>query len=221
MILRNRLIALLFRAGSFALLAYLTSVYSAENGYFWRALSFFDLEVAAVFLLIFGLEVVFNLVDMRKGIHGVPSHFYAPIAIPVVIMNAVSSLIFFFYGWPSGSASGSVGSVFFHAFFLVIPVVNWVLFYTKGTVRWFTSFSILIVPTFYALFSFFRTLIWPDSTVYGAGMYAYPFLNPEDALYPLHLIGFLFGFFGAAILVIFLNNLMAGKYKNGLRDPEY
>ena len=218
MIVRNRLAALLYRAASLAVLAYFAASFSAENGFFWRALSFFDLDVGYLYLLVLGIEVISDLVDIRKGIHGIATHFYTPLALPLIIMNAISSLIFLLYGWPSGSASGSAISVFFHVAFLILPILEWVLFYTKGTVRWMTCFTSLIVPVFYAVFAYFRTLIWPDSTVYGNGMYAYPFLNPKDALYPLHMIGFLSGFFFGIGLAIFLNNLMAGKYHKGVRE---
>ncbi len=218
MVIRNRLFALLFRFASFAALTPFLVGYCNELGGALENIARFDIWASYGFIIVLGLEILFNLLDLRKGIHGVAAHFYAPIFLAIVCYNVLASAVFLVYSWPTGTEVVSFYSIGFHFLFLLLPLLEWLGFVNKGTVRWYGGFISMVVPVFYVIFAYFRTFIWPSVSAYGNNMYAYSFLNPKLADYPLSLTLFLASYFAITTLMIFLNNLAAGKYQRGIRD---
>lgn len=216
MIIRNRLLALVGRTLIFIGLVTITSFYLA-SGEAWANLLQFETECALVYLIILFLSSLFNLIDLRRGIHGVAAGPYMPLNLMMVGFCFISNLVYFAYTLPAGAAPSSATSVVFHAFFLVFPVLEWLLFDIKGTVRWYTSVSAMLFPVFYVVFCGFRTLIWPNALLPNGTMYPYPALKPDWGPFIGWAILAFALVYGTLFLFTFLNNFLSGKYR---RDKE-
>ena len=213
MIVRNRIIALLFRLAAFALLLSSFHFYWGEFASFWTAMSCFDILMGLSLVITFGFVSIFNLIDLRHGVHGVAAYPYMPAALPLFAFSVVAGVVYFSYSLPAGSAPYGFFPSLFHVLLILIPLVEWLFFDEKGTVRFSTGFTMMILPIFYYVFAYFRTLIWPNSPVYGSNMYAYPcldFTTPNIVLFSFIYFALLLG---AVTLMVFLNNVFSGKYR--------
>ena len=214
MVIRNRLIALLSRLAIYATLLTVTIFYLTGTEA-WADLLYFDTDVAIFYLIILGFSILFNAIDLRRGIKGIAAGFYMPLTLVMVSFCFVSNVVYFAYLLPTGAASGSLHSIFFHAFFLALPVLEWLLFDIKGTVRWYSSFTAMLLPVFYVVFCGFRSLIWPNAILPNGSMYPYPFLEPSWGPFVGWAILSFFLVYGVLLGFTFLNNLLAGKYRRG------
>ncbi len=213
MIVRNRIVALVFRSAAFALLLASFNFYWEGFSSFWTALSCFDVLIGLALIVMFGFTIVFNLIDLRHGIHGVAAYPYMPLALPIMSFSMVAGIVYFAYCLPAGCAPYGAFASIFHVGLILAPLIEWLLFDEKGTVRFSTGFTLMIIPMFYYVFAYFRTLIWPDSPVYGQNMYAYPCLDFSTPNIVLFSFIYFVSLLAAVQLVIFLNNVLSGKYR--------
>lgn len=214
MVIRNRLIALLSRGLIWAILFSVATAYLA-TGEAWSNLLQFETECALIYLVILGLAFLFNAIDLRHGIRGIAAGFYMPINLMIVAFLFISNFGYFVYALPAGAASSSFASIVFHALFLGLPVLEWLLFDIKGTVRWYSSILSMLFPVFYVVFCGFRTLIWPNALLPNGSMYPYPYLEPAwGPFVGWSILTFLI-VYGTCLLFTFLNNLLSGKYRIG------
>ena len=214
MIVRNRIIALLFRSAAFALLMFSFQFYWGGFSSFWTALSCFDVLLGITLIFIFGFAIVFNLIDLRHGIRGVAAYPYMPLALPLMAFSIVAGIVYFSYSLPAGGAPYGFAASIFHVCLIAIPLAEWLFFDEKGTVRFSSGFTLMIIPIFYYIFAYFRTIIWPDAPVYGDHMYAYPCLDFSTPTIVLYSFIYFILLLGSVTLVLFLNNVLAGKYRS-------
>ena len=212
MVLRNRLIALLLRIAIFALYVTSLGIYVPQFGSFWVAMCSFSVEMGVVGMILVGLEIIFNLIDLRHGIHGVPAGPYMPIGLPINVFCILSGVLYFTSLLPINAAPGGTYALLFHLTLIIGSLVDWILLDEKGTVRFINGFVAQLYPILFFIFAYFRTVIWPNVPVYNGFMYALPFLDYTDP----NIVGHAFGFFGLTLgsvsLAIFINNILAGRY---------
>jgi len=213
MIVRNRIIALLYRIAAFALLLTSFQFTLMEYSSFWTAMSGFDMLMGLMMVVMFGFVIVFNLIDLRHGMHGMAAGPYMPIALPLMAFSMVAGIVYFAYVLPLGCAPNSFFSLVFHALLIIAPLIEWLLFDEKGTVRFSTGFAFMTLAIFYYVFGYFRTVIWPETPVYGTFVYAYPCLDFRNPHIVLASVIYFASLLGAVTLVIFLNNVFCGKYR--------
>ena len=211
MVIRNRLIALAYRLIAFAgILITLIFVFRAPIEAY-VPLSYFGVLVALLVLALLFFEIVFNAVDLRHGMNGIPAGASMRIALPIVCFSSEASLGFlissFFRGAPPAL------EIVFYSGLLVFPALDWILFDEKGTVPFYVAFTSQIVPIFYGIFSIFRAIIWPDSPLLGGAMYPYPFLDPHSSWFWPGCIIVFASFLAFSVLIVFLNNLLSSKYR--------
>ncbi len=213
MIVRNRIIALLYRLAAFALLMTSFHFYWKDFSSFWVALSGFDVQIGLIMNILFASVIVFNLIDLRHGIHGMAACPYMPLALPLMSFSVVAGIAYFAYSIPTGSAPIGFFASIFHVLLIIAPLLEWLLFDEKGTVRHSTGFTLMIYPIFFYIFGYFRTIIWPGTPVYGSFMYAYPCLDFTGQIIVPYTIAYFALLLGTVQLAITLNNVFAGKYR--------
>ena len=213
MVVRNRLIALLYRIIACVCMGVVLSFYLAEFPSFWVAICHFDVEMMLIMTTWEALVILFNLIDMRHGIYGVAAGPYMPFALPYIVYCLLAGFVFFFFSLPSGTGSSSLVSNLFHAALIVLPFLDWFLFDEKGTVPYYRAFAGLAYPFFYFLFSWIRTIIFPDTPVRGDEMYAYPFFDVSRTSIFFDVLVAVIVIYGSIFLFILLNNLLSGKYR--------
>ncbi|MCR5348119.1 MAG: hypothetical protein K6E59_00700 [Bacilli bacterium] len=212
MVLRNRLVAVLIRILLAVFYIYPLNGYLSEFPSYGVALSTFSVLLGIVLIVVTVLEIIFNLIDLRHGVHGVPAGPYMPIALPVYAFSVLSGILYFAAQIPVGSAPFSTFGVFFHVMMIVGPLIDWIALDEKGTVRFAAGFTSQLYPILYFIFGYFRTLIWDESPIYGTHMYAYAFLDFTNPNIVWNAILFFAMTLGIVSLTIFSNNLFAGKY---------
>ena len=213
-VIRNRLIALLGRITILVGL-FVVAYFYLLNGPAWAYLLQFETECAIIYMVILTFVIIFNAIDLRRGIHGIAAGPVMPISLMIVSFCFISNIGYFVYTLPAGAAPSSLDSIIFHAFFLALPVLEWLLFDIKGTVRWYSAFSAMIYPILYVIFCGFRSLIWPNAVLPNGSMYPYPYLEPAWGPFVGWAILTFLLVYGVNVLFIFLNNLLSGKYRFG------
>ena len=213
MVIRNRLMAFIFRIVMFVLLLGVLSIYLSST-YTWAALLEFEVETTIIYLIGLSIAIIINLIDLRHGISGIAMGFYMPFMLNLTAFTFIGNIMYFAYSLPNGFASSNQASLFFHAFALVIPTLEWLLFDIKGTVKWYSAFMAMLYPVFYVIFMGFRALIFADTPLPSGQMYPSPFLKPGWDMFILWSIVSFFVVYGICLAYIFLNNLLAGKYRH-------
>ena len=214
MVIRNRVIALLSRLAIFAILVTMTVFYLTGTEA-WASLLQFETSCAFFYLIILGFAILFNAIDLRRGMKGIAAGFYMPVNLVMVGFCFIANVGYFVYALPTGAASGSIFSILFHTFFMTLPVLEWLLFDIKGTVRWYTSFTAMLFPVFYVVFCGFRALIWPDATLPNGSMYPYPYLKPSWGPFVGWAILTFLIVYGTLLAFTLFNNILSGKYRRG------
>lgn len=212
MVLRNRLIALLLRVAIFVLYMASLGAYMAQFSSFWVALSTFSVEMGLVGSIMLGLEIIFNLIDLRHGIHGVPAGPYMPMGLPINVFCVLAGVLYFAALLPNNAAPAGTFALLLHITLIIGPLIDWIFLDEKGTVRFVNGFVAQLYPILFFIFGYFRTVIWPDAPIYNGNMYALPFLDYTNP----NIVGYAFAFFGMTLasvtLAIVLNNVFAGRY---------
>ena len=218
MLIRNRLISILVRILFFAVLMSVAMPYLVTRES-WAYFLEFETGLAIVYLAILVMMIVFNAIDLRHGIHGIPAGFYMPLKLPLVAFLFMSNFFYFVYGLPTGYSSSSVASILFHAFFLAVPTLEWLLFDIKGTVKSRSAFSTMLYPVFWVIVIGFRALIWPNALLPNGSMYPYPFLKPGWDWFVLWAILSYVVLYLTVLLYILINNVLAGRFRRSDIDP--
>lgn len=230
MLIRNRLVALIYRVlelglGIYALIVLVMADKTEASP--MQSFVYFGTECLFFMVVIVALEVIFNAIDLAKnGINGIAAYVYMPLTLAVMTFLIVDALSYnisapFMGGYAEGEALQGV--LLAHVFVPLAFLTDYLLFLEKGTVRWRHALYWLIYPVSYF------ALIMSAHYIYKNDFYPYPFLNHErfaSADNPEILSGnvgwngviivlasILAGFICVSFLVIFLNNILAGKYR--------
>ena len=212
MVIRNRLVSVLMRIAIFALLMSTLSVHVTQYDSIGAAMSTFSVIMGIVGSTVVGLEIIFNLIDLRHGIFGVPAGMYMPFALPSTVFCFLAGVFYFSSTLPNGAAPGGPYAITFHVTLILGMLVDWIFLDEKGTVRYANALSSQLLPILYFIFGYFRTLIWDEATIFNGNMYALPFLDFRDPNIGLNATLFFLITLASALSFVFINNLLAGKY---------
>jgi hypothetical protein len=230
MVIRNRLASLLYRALEVAIAIYtLVAVYSSPLKDA-QPLRYFSVETAIYVTVIVILAFIFNLIDLiRHGFNGVAAYVYMPLTLAAVVYLLGEGLSYWIlyptiYGSPWGTGM-AVADLFSHLILPLVIFLGWLLFDAKGTVKWRHGIYFLAFPLFYILYSELAQTIFQDT------FYAYDTMNPNFyanlgsfmssnggwtgvTIFMFSMMAFMAAL---SFFMIFLNNLLAGKYRR-IRD---
>ncbi len=212
-VIRNRLIAFSYRLLIFILFITAASVHFLDYDSFWEAISYPCMLLGVMTIVVFGFSLVFNLINLRKGIRGVAAGPYMPIALPIHCFSFLSGVVYFSYLLPNDFAPGRFYGIMFHVLLIFAGLVDWLFFCEKGTVRLAAIFVAQILPILFFMFGYFRPLIWPKTPLYLGYPYAYAFLDYEDPNIIRNAIIYFGACLGTCVLAVLLNNFLAGKYR--------
>ncbi len=230
MLIRNRVISLIYRTLELALCIFTLTVLVIADKTETSPIESFSYYGAQCLLftsIIVLLEVIFNIVDLIKnGKNGIAAYVYMPLTLAVLTFLLVDALIYnisapFLGGYADGEALTS--ALCAHIFLPIVFFFDYFLFSEKGTVRWSHALYWMIYPLSYLIIIISAHYFWNNT------FYPYPFLNHERFIDPsspeilsgnfgwngvLIVLGAItLGFLLISFLVIFLNNVLAGKYK--------
>ncbi len=210
-IIRNRVIALVTRILLLAGLTTFFALYFLEMSPAWRALCFLEIQACIAYMVFLFFEVIFNAIDLRHGVKGIAAGGFLPLMLLLTGYCFISSALYFSYIMPVRSYL-TLRSIMFHSALFVIPLLNWLLFEIKGTVRYYYAFISIAYPMIYVIFSIFRAVIWPNNALYTPDvMFIYDFFDPSEKAFlwsPWVSIVAVIAFFA---LMILFNNLLARK----------
>ena len=212
-VIRNRLIALFARIAIFAVLLSALIWYWPLIGYEYTPICLFEIQVGIAYLFLMFLIVVFNAIDLRHGISGVAAGAYMPVALAMTAYAVLGGTLGLSYMLPVHGLSNAQ-AVLYNALLIALPLLEWILFEQKGTVKAYFGITWMVYPFFYMVFTVFRAVIWRDNPLFADGsMYAYEFFDHHDPLFVLWvvlslIVDYLFG-----LLLIFLNNVLGRKFK--------
>lgn len=229
MLIRNRIISLIYRIVELGLglytLVLLFLANKAEANVF-QSLVYFGNECIFITVAIVFLEVVFNSIDLiRQGKNGVAAYVYMPLTLAVLayllsdvlVYNVSASLL---GGYVTGEEL--LGVILAHIVMPVVFLFDYLLFMEKGTVHFKHALFSWCYPIAYF------ALIMSAHYLFQNSIYPYPFLNDKNFQQAGDVVlsgnkgwngtliataSLLVGMLLFSFLLIFLNNLLAGKYK--------
>lgn len=218
MIIRNRLISFIYRLLSFVAMVVILAFYLTSSGRaVWQSLCYFGPEVALAFTVLLGLETIFNGIDLRRGVRGVPAGVYPPVSLAIFGYVFLALISYCAITIPVNRGFSDV-ELFVHIAMFVLAFLDWLLFMEKGTVHWYVAFNFAAYPLLYGAFILCRPFVWPDNPIdYSGNFYPYQFYDPTDPLFYVYAsaaMGIVIGF--GALLILF-NNLIGGKYRKRKR----
>ena len=217
MIIRNRLAALLFRSSAFVLSICMLVFHFHKAGSFAPHLyNYFYILSALYTIILFGLMIIFNAIDLRHGLFGVPSSVFAPLGLTLVCFAFVNIIGNLCYLLPLGMLDLSYHAIGINFIIPAFAIANWLLFEEKGTVKFTSVVLWAILPMLYIGLELIRPYTWATEPTFGNSKYPYPFMdfNRNGVWETWGQIGLAtLAFFAISFLTIFLNNLIAGKYK--------
>lgn len=226
MVIRNRLLSLIYRAIESGLAIFtlvITFQSPLKNS---RPFAYFSTEVTVFACIVFLLAFIFNLIDLiRHGISGIAAYVYMPITLATIVYlltNGISYWILFplIHGEPWAEGMG-LATVMTSAVLPLLALLGWLLFDEKGTVKWRHGFYYVVYPFFYCIYSELAHYIFQDD------FFAYAFMRPDFYFFQPEILSgnggnngviistvlFLLAFEAVSFLLIFLSNLLAGKYR--------
>ncbi len=206
MIVRNRLIALLSRIAEFALLLSSYIVYLSRAHSISNAFCLISTQTALVLLFFLFVVIIANGLDMRRGIKGIAAGMYMRLALPLFAFCLLGSLLYFVFVLP---VDPRPSSILFHAVLFGVPLLEWMGFEEKGTVRYYTAFFSLCYPIIYLLFIYINPYIFPDRLFLNGTAYPYWFFAPDSALTWLYIFLFLLLSYLLVLFYIFLNSALS------------
>ena len=120
MIVRNRLFAFFYRLSALASLVVLLVFYFKYYAPAWRLLSYFGPLASLLYCALLFFEVLFNAIDLRRGIRGVPAGVYMPVALSITCFALEGAIGYFVDASLSGSfAPFEIG---FYAVLFALPL---------------------------------------------------------------------------------------------------
>ena len=217
MIIRNRLAALIFRSLAFALsIAVLLYHFHKAGDFAPHLYNYFYILSALYTIVIFGFMIIFNAIDLRRGLFGIPSSVFAPLSLTLVCFSGASIVGNLCYLLPLGIMDFSISYLLVNFTIPLFVIANWLLFEEKGTVK-FTSIVLwMIIPMIYVGVELIRPYTWAPDPIFDGSKYPYPFMDfDKNGVWETwgQLIAAALVFVAISILTVFLNNLVAGKYK--------
>ncbi|MBO4540441.1 MAG: hypothetical protein J5736_00480 [Bacilli bacterium] len=221
MIVRNRLLALLYRIGGFVLSVFSILFWSSDTSRIGiHTLCYLPSLLSYYAAIIFFFLIVFTAIDLRKGFWGIASGLYMPIGMSLTFFSFIQLTLHLGYTLPTGAAFLSLGELFACFLLPLYSILEWLLFEEKGTV----NFSILplwyLWPTLYLILTLVRPSLWSSDPLLNGTPYPYAFMNFET--HPVWLV-LLYIVLATAVIaaigvgLIVLNNLAAGKYRRKTR----
>ena len=212
-VIRNRLIALLSRIAIFVVLFMALVWYWPLIGYEYTPICLFEIQVGIAYLFLMFLIIIFNVIDLRHGISGVAAGAYMPIALAMTAYAILGGTLGLAYMLPVHGL-GSAQAVLYNALLIALPVVEWLLFEQKGTVKAYYGITWMVYPLFYMVFSVFRAVIWRENPLFSDGsMFAYSFFDYHDPLFVLWVVLSLVTNYCFGMLLILMNNALGRKFK--------
>lgn len=184
------------------------------------ALCTMSVEMAILGVTMVGFEIVFNLIDLRNGIHGVAAGPYMPIALPIYAFCFISGVLYFTILLPAHAAPDNPVGILLHVTLILGSLADWLLLDEKGTVPFHCVLSSQLYPILFHAFGFFRTVIWPEDPIYNNYMYALPFLNYLGPNIFWYSVLFFAGTLLVPCLFVLFNNILAGKYSSARYLPD-
>lgn len=207
-----------------AMVVFYVVVVRESGSSFGAMFAYFPFIVDQLIMLVFLLLIIFNSIDLRKGVSGLPAGLWMPFGLGVVFLALVSIVGYFGYMIPFAHADFGIRELTIYLGFSSLMVVDWLLFEEKGTVHYtiipFWIFFLMI----YVAFIMMRPYIWGESFLPNGTYYPYSFLD-FDRWGALIVWSWtvLAAFLAVALAIglISLNDLIAGKYKRRfLREDE-
>ena len=217
MIIRNRLAALLFRSSAFVLSICMFVFHFHKAGAFAPHLyNYFYVLSALYTIIIFGMMIIFNAIDLRHGLFGVPSSVFAPLGLTLVCFSLITIIGNLTYLLPLGLLDLSYHSIAINFIIPAFAIANWLLFEEKGTVKFASVVLWSVLPMLYIGIELIRAVTWGTEPIFGVSRYPYPFMDFDkngvwETWGQIVLVAAIF--FVISLLTVFLNNLVAGKYK--------
>lgn len=217
MIVRNRLLALLYRIGGLAL-AISAIIFWGRNtsSIGIHALCYVPTLLSIYSSIIFSLLIIVTAIDLRKGFWGIASGLYMPLGMSLTFFSFLQLVLHLGYSLPTGGAFFSTGEVLSCVLLPIISIGEWLLFEEKGTI----GFSILpawyLFPSLYLMLVISRPSLWSNAPLLNGTPYPYSFMNFD--LFPIWQVFVHIGvatilIAGLGVGLIFLNNFLAGKYR--------
>ena len=170
MVIRDRLIALVYRIVIFGLGLWTVVVQFATNAVnnFWGGFGNYATIVTIFALVIILAEIIANAIGMKEKRNTI-----APGVVPFLFHGALVLLASLAVTHPFYCYFSMIdymkADTFLYSFlsFIAFPlaiVLDWILFGEKGTVKWSYGMFPLFIPIFYFLFSLMRKLLVSGST---------------------------------------------------------
>lgn len=211
MVIRNRIISLIYRVLALAALLVLIIFYFRSAIPTYVALSYFGVLVSFMLASLLFFEIIFNAIDLRRGVNGLPAGMNMHFSLPIVCFSLEAAVGYLISSFVYGL--GDPIEILLYVALFLLPLGDWLMFDEKGTVPFYTAFTSQIIPIFYGIFSVFRAIIWPEAKLVNGSMYPYPFLDPHSGwFWPGCIIVFLCMLF-FTLLIVFLNNVLSFKYR--------
>jgi hypothetical protein len=231
MVIRNRLLALIYRVLEACFLIYVLVETFRSGLVNPTAFNYFVTEVDILATVVVLLEIIFNAIDLViHGIKGVAAYVWMPLTMATlvyafgdsVIYSTAYPLIYHVYA----PQNIMVLTILTHVAVPLVLFLDWLLFDAKGTVKWRHGGYFAIYPAAYFVFletshyilknsefpySIFNPISYADQGAFLSAWdgWAGVLVMTAVCLSAITLIGFLF---------IFLNNLIAGKYRHLERE---
>ena len=170
MVIRDRLIALIYRIVILALGVWTLTVQLTTNAVnnFWVGFGNYASIVTLFGCVIILSEIIANAIGMREKRNtiapGVVSFLFHGALVLLVSLAAIHPFYCYFVGADYMKADTFLYSLLSFILFPLAILLDWILFGEKGTVKWSYGMFPLFVPIFYYLFSLMRKLLVSGST---------------------------------------------------------
>ncbi len=186
LVIRNRLIALLFRLCAFAVLLWSLISYWSTLPYAYTAFCLLEIQTGLAYLAALFLLIIFNAIDLRHGIHGAAAGGYMPAMLGIVAYTSIGGAVALGYSLPIHNLLNP-SSILYSALLIALPIAEWLLFEYKGNVRYYHTITWTIYPVFFMVFSILRVLIWTDAPLFQDGR-DFEFLFLDFFAEPVHWV---------------------------------
>ncbi len=218
MIVRNRLLPLLYRILALARISTSLIFLYMEKGSFKVGINFFGTQIGLFYAFLLLLEILFNAIDLRHGVRGIAAGAPMKIALPTIAFSLVASIGYFALEFPFETSHENI-KIIYHVALFVLPLLDWLLFDEKGTVSYPQSFFAMAYPLFYIAYLLIRPTIFSSiSLKEDGGMYPYDFLNPQNRYFFLIALASFAVITSFLMLIVFINNRL-GKLSS--RQKKY
>ena len=209
---RNRLITLFTRLGLFA--GFLASLifYWKKLGNSYTVFCLFETQIGMLYLVVLSLTILGSLFDLRHGVKGIAPGFFRPLGLSFVCYGTLGGIMGIAYVMPVHSFFCIEGLVY-NLLLILVPVIDWILFEKKGSVKFYSGITWVFYPVFFLVFTVFRAVIWNNAPLFPDGsMYAYEFFSHHDPLFVLYAFGMLLINYGYSLFIIWIDKLLGRPF---------